>query len=69
MRPILATPLRTANTTRQTAGLLLRLGAKPQTVQKYGKAKQQRIKGGISASQKESTQRKQYLRWVLFESQ
>ena len=47
--------LRTANATQQTEGLRLRRGAgprqaKPQAVQKYDKAKQRRIKGGVSGS-------------------
>lgn len=64
MRPMLTTPVRTA-TNRRFAIETRREAADSA---QYGKAKQRYIKGGISGSKKESTQRKQYLRWVLFES-
>ncbi|BDB70680.1 hypothetical protein Cthiooxydans_30920 [Comamonas thiooxydans] len=64
MRPMLATPVRTATNRR----LIIETRREAADSAKYGKAKQRHIKGGISGSKKESTQRKQYLRWVLFES-
>ncbi len=45
-----AEALRAANTTQQTKGLRSRRGVKLQAVQKYDKAKQRRIKGGVSGS-------------------
>ena len=42
--------LRAANTTQQIEDLRLRRGAKQLAVQKYDKAKQRRIKGGVSGS-------------------
>ena len=42
--------LRGANTTQQTEGLRLRRGVKPQAVHEYDKAKQRRIRGGVSGS-------------------
>lgn len=65
MRPMLTTPVRTA--TNRRFAIETKREAADST--KYGKAKQRHIKGGISGAKKESTQRKQYLRWVLFESQ
>ena len=65
MRPMLTTPVRTA--TNRRFAIETKREAADST--KYGQAKQRHIKGGISGAKKESTQRKQYLRWVLFESQ